>query len=72
MSKKPDTVEIDIEVVIERDLAVMITDGNVKCWIPKSSLRGQAEGYMSPDEAQPGKSGTISISQKLAEEKGLV
>ena len=64
-------VEIDVEVLAVSDLAIQVTDGDVECWIPKSALRRQADGCLGDDDALPGKSGTIAISQKLAEEKGL-
>lgn len=65
-------VEIDVEVIGETEEAIQITDGDIECWIPKSALKDVDEGYLGPEDAKAGASGTISIGQKLAENRGLV
>lgn len=65
-------VEVDVEVLEVSEEGIKITDGDTECWIPKSALKDIDEGYLSPEEAHVGASGTISISQKLAENKRLV
>lgn len=57
-------VEIECEVLLETDLALKISDGDVEVWIPKSQINDQCE--------EKGKITSIFISQWLATEKGLV
>jgi len=67
-----DTAEIDVEIVGETEFAIRVSDGETKAWIPKSALKKTDEGFLGPDDAKVGKSGTIAISQGLAELKELV
>ncbi len=61
-------VEIAIEVRAETDRALLVFDGVVEVWIPKSQIRDQCE--------EPGLFGakitSIFISEWLAGEKGLI
>lgn len=57
-------VEIECEVLLETELALKISDGDIEIWIPKSQIKDQCE--------ENGKITSIFISEWLATEKGLV
>lgn len=57
-------VEIECEVLLETELALKISDGDIEVWIPKSQISDQCE--------EKGKITSIFISQWLATEKGLI
>lgn len=59
----PKDIEIEVEVRVETDKALLIYDGKTECWIPKSQINDQCE--------ENGKITSIFISEWLAGEKGL-
>lgn len=59
----PKDIEIEVEVRVETDKALLIYDEKTECWIPKSQISDQCE--------ENGKITSIFISEWLAGEKGL-
>jgi len=57
-------IEIAIEVKARTDRALLVTDGKVECWIPRSQISDYVGDADSPE--------TIFISEWLAGEKGLI
>lgn len=57
-------VEIEVEVRVETDKALLVFDGKTECWIPKSQIKDQCE--------EKGQITSIFISEWLAGEKGLI
>jgi hypothetical protein len=56
--------EIDLEVIEEREMSVLVTDGDTKVFLPKS----QIEIVDSPNPNLT----TIVMPEWLAKEKGLI
>lgn len=56
-------VEIDAEVICDTEAAVLLDDGDVREWIPKSQLE---------DWPETGKTGTVVIAEWIAEQKGFI
>ena len=52
-------VEVEVEFLAETELAMQVSDGRIKVWLPKSQIEDTS------DES-------VFIPQWLAEEKGLV
>jgi hypothetical protein len=69
MGRSSETAEIDVEVVATRETAIMVTDGDVKVWIPHSLIH---EDSSITADSEKGDSGTLVIPQWKAEEAGLV
>lgn len=63
MSKSSD-VEIAVEVRAETAKAILIYDGKVEVWIPRSQIKDECE--------ENGKITSIFVSEWLATEKGLL
>lgn len=63
MSKQPD-VEIACEVRAETEKAILIFDGKVEVWIPRSQIKDECE--------EDGKITSIFLSEWMANEKGLL
>jgi hypothetical protein len=61
-------VEIAVEVLAETDRALLVFDGVIQVWIPKSQIKDQCEeqGLFGS------KITSIFISEWLAGEKGLI
>lgn len=57
-------IEIAVDVKARTDLALLVTDGDVECWIPRSQISDYSGDEDSPE--------TIFISEWLAIEKGLI
>jgi hypothetical protein len=62
---RDDAVEITVEVIKETAAAVLVTDGDIEVWLPKSQIT-----LMVPDEGDETR--TMEIPEWLAVEKGLV
>lgn len=58
------TVEISVEVMAEREKAILVTDGKVEAWIPRSMILDYCEDR--------GSIVSIFLSEYFAEEKGLL
>jgi hypothetical protein len=58
-------VEVCVDIIQEKDLSWYVTDGTVKCYLPKSQI-------MTKDINDKGTGGEFVIPRWLAEEKGLV
>jgi len=59
-------VEVEVEVKIERPASVLVTDGEVDVWIPKS-LIGETS-----DVQGEGDSGMLLIPEWKAKDAGLI
>lgn len=59
-----DEIEIDVEVRAETDLALLVYNGSVTVWVPKSQITDQCE--------EEGKIISIFLREWLAIDKGLV
>jgi len=57
-------IEIAIEVRARTDKALLVSDGTIECWIPRSQISDYVGDEDSPE--------TIFISEWLANEKGLI
>jgi len=57
-------IEIAIEVRARTPKALLVFDGKIECWIPRSQITDYSGDEDSPD--------TIFISEWLAGEKGLI
>lgn len=57
-------IEIAVEVLHETDQAILVTDGNVEEWIPKSLIEDQVGDGMEIE--------TIFIPEYIALDKGLI
>lgn len=57
-------IEVAIEVKTRTQKALLVTDGQVECWIPRSQISDYVGDEDSPE--------TIFISEWLANEKGLI
>jgi hypothetical protein len=58
MARERETVEIEAELIRETELAYLINDGEIECWVPKSLTEHDGESFTMPEW--------------LAQEKGLV
>ena len=61
---KSSDIEIAVEIRAETPKALLIYDGKVECWIPKSQIKDECE--------ENGRITSIFISEWLANEKGLI
>ena len=59
-------VEIEVEIKVKTQKAVLVSDGKTEVWIPLSQITDYT------DEIEVGESITIFISEWLATEKGLL
>ena len=57
-------IEIAIETIARTDKALLVTDGNVECWIARSQISDYVGHEDSPE--------TIFIAEWLANKKGLI
>ena len=57
-------IEIAIEVKARTDKALLISDGETECWIPRSQISDYVGEEDSPE--------TIFIAEWLALDKGLI
>lgn len=62
-------VEIECEVLLVTALAIQITDGARRVWLPKSQITDWCDG---PDDAPGIGTTSVFISRWLAAEKGLL
>ena len=58
-------VEIAVDVRAETEKALLVFDGKIEVWIPKSQINDQCE-------ERDGTITSIFISEWMAEEKGLI
>lgn len=58
--KNSDMVEVEGEILLDREKAIYFDNGNVKVWLPKSAIE------ISDDEK------SILIRESFAQEKGLI
>lgn len=56
-------VEIDVEVKVSTDKALLVSDGKTECWIPRSQIQDYSGDDDSPD--------TILLHEWYATHKGL-
>ncbi len=61
--------EVDVEVLVVRDMALYVTDGDTEGWVPKSVLDDDGD---ITDKSGVGDTGTMILPQNMAEEKGFV
>jgi hypothetical protein len=61
-----EVVEIDLEILLETEKAIRVTDGDKQCWIAKSLI----ENY--DDDWEIGNTETMSVPEWLALEEGLI
>lgn len=62
MQARGELVDIECQVLIEKELAIRIDDGTKKAWLPRSQI-----------EIEPnGRTVIVTMPRWLAEEKGLV
>lgn len=57
--------EIDIEVITTTPTAVLVTNGHIEAWLPKSCIKDYSED-------SDGNWETIFITEYLANKKGLI
>lgn len=57
-------VEIEVEVIRETQAALLVNNGSIEAWVPKSMITDQCE--------EQGKITSIFMSEWMATEKGLV
>jgi len=70
MKNFKDTVDFEVEVVRTGDAALLvIIDGDEEVWFPFSQIDKDSE---ITDEPEDGEIGTITVSEWIALEKGLV
>ncbi len=65
MRDSEEDIEIAIDVRKETDAALLVYDGKIEVWIPKSKISDQSEGAHGRIE-------TIFIPEWLALAKGLI
>ena len=62
MQPPGELVDIECQVLIEKELSIRIDDGTKKVWLPRSQI-----------EIEPnGRTAIVTMPRWLAEEKGLV
>jgi len=62
--RRDEDVEIDVTVINETEFAVLVNDGDIEAWVPKSEIKDYSE--------VPHKDTTITIPEWLAIEKGFI
>lgn len=67
--EKQETVEIDVTIENETDMAFLVSDGDMSVWIPKSQL---IDFDWEAPIMMPITTMTITIPEWLAKEKGLI
>lgn len=60
---RTETVVLTLEVLRQTAKAILVTDGDIEVWLPKSQLE---------EWPAVGKTGEIEVPEWLAEKKGLV
>lgn len=65
MSRSDEVVDVDVKVKAQTTQAVLFSDGDTECWIPRSQI-------IDGDEYENGEEVTITIPEWVAEEKGLI
>lgn len=64
-----ETVMVQATVVIERELSILVDDGNVRCWLPKSAI---VTGICDGDYLLNSHVYAIEVPERMAHNKGLV
>lgn len=62
----PKTVEVEVEIVHRTAGAVLVNDGSREVWLPRDAIEEDV------DEFRPGETVTLTMSERLATEKGLL
>lgn len=69
MGRKNETAEVDVEVLVVKDGALYVSDGDTQAWVPKSLIDDDSD---ITKDSKVGDSGTLILPQWKAEELGLV
>jgi len=65
--ERPDGIWVEIVAVTDR--ALLVTDGNRECWLPKSKVDSDRPAI---DDLKKGDEVELFVPQWLAEKEGLV
>jgi hypothetical protein len=67
MSKKADTIWVDVEILVVRETSVLVKsmDDGAECWLPRAAIIDSDKGV------EPGVENRLELRTELAEEKGL-
>lgn len=63
MSRSNEEVDVCVEILRESDRAILVSDGDVEEWLPKSQLEYEGE---------VGQTVVVTMPEWLAQEKGLI
>ncbi len=63
MSRNTEQIEITVEILRESDRAILVSDGDVQEWLPKSQIEYEGE---------VGQTVVVTIPTWLAQDKNLI